>query len=74
MFLASFFLIAKSNPLKFIITGSPSGAALFSSTSVPSIHPNANNLLINFESPLIDEIIPFSPGFKLQILIMPPPK
>ena len=51
IFLASFFLMAKLKPRKFIIIGSPSGAVAFKVTSVPSMQPNANNLLANFSSP-----------------------
>jgi len=51
MFLASFFLMAKLKPRKFIIIGSPRGAVATNLTSVPSMNPNASNRFANLSSP-----------------------
>ena len=56
--------MAKLKPRKLIIMGSPRGAVATNLTSVPSIKPNANNLLANLSSPQTEWMSALSPGFK----------
>jgi len=56
--------MAKLKPRKLIIMGSPRGAVAINLTSVPSIKPNANNLLVNLSSPQTEWMSALSPGFK----------